>query len=173
MKAYHWLALTSLFSTLSFAQDISILGDFQQDIHVQHNVSRPQLSPPEGRESSVTLMRVSLSEKAKARFLSRLKETTSGTLAKLSGLPPSVQLGMENVPVLNQGLHGSCVMFAVTAAMDAVIKKGDYVKNEIYKQHKCEEYLLSSDYKNLLAHTQLYLRCAPLHLLVREEIQRW
>ena len=127
MKAYHWLALTSLFSTLSFAQDISILGDFQQDIHLQHNVPRPQLKLLEGREPSVTLMRVGLSEKVKARFLSRLKESKSATLPKLSGLPPSVQLGMENVPVLNQGLHGSCVMFAVTAAMDAVIKKGDYI----------------------------------------------
>ena len=34
---------------------------------------------------------------------------------------------MNGVPVLNQGRHGSCVTFAVTAAMDAVIGHGDYI----------------------------------------------
>ena len=34
---------------------------------------------------------------------------------------------MNDVPVLNQGNHGSCVIFSVTAAIDAILKKGDYV----------------------------------------------
>ena len=34
---------------------------------------------------------------------------------------------MNNVPVLDQGQHGSCVTFAVTAAYDAVIGSGDYI----------------------------------------------
>ncbi len=38
-----------------------------------------------------------------------------------------VQLGMSGVPVLDQGVHGSCVTFAVTAALDAAMKKGDYI----------------------------------------------
>ena len=41
--------------------------------------------------------------------------------------PSHVDLGMENVPVLNQGIHGACVTFAATAAIDAILKKGDYV----------------------------------------------
>ncbi|NDH08702.1 MAG: peptidase C1 [Gammaproteobacteria bacterium] len=123
MKAYHWLALTSLFSTLSFAEDISILGNFQQEIHLPSPVTLSQSS----QHQSVSLMRVGLSEKAQKRFVARVQETRTSALAKLSGLPPSVQLGMENVPVLNQGIHGSCVTFAVTAAIDAVIKKGDYI----------------------------------------------
>ena len=34
---------------------------------------------------------------------------------------------MNKVPVLDQGIHGTCVTFAVTGAIDAVIGKGDYV----------------------------------------------
>lgn len=49
-----------------------------------------------------------------------------GTKAAIN-LPTSINLGMNNVPVLDQGRHGSCVTFATTAAIDAVIGKGDYV----------------------------------------------
>ncbi|WP_019215615.1 C1 family peptidase [Legionella tunisiensis] len=41
--------------------------------------------------------------------------------------PMQVQLGMNNVPVLNQGAHGTCTIFACTAAVDAALNKGDYV----------------------------------------------
>jgi len=34
---------------------------------------------------------------------------------------------MNGVPVLNQGTHGTCAVFAVTAALDAVLGKGDYI----------------------------------------------
>jgi hypothetical protein len=37
------------------------------------------------------------------------------------------QLGMNGVPVLDQGWHGSCATFANTAAVDALIGKGDYI----------------------------------------------
>lgn len=43
------------------------------------------------------------------------------------GMPSKVDLGMNNVPVLDQGQHGTCVTFANTAAVDAVISKGDFV----------------------------------------------
>jgi hypothetical protein len=42
-------------------------------------------------------------------------------------LPASKNLDMNGVPVLDQGMHGSCVTFANTAAVDALIGKGDYV----------------------------------------------
>ncbi len=41
-----------------------------------------------------------------------------------SGYPEKVELGMNGVPVLNQGMHGTCVTFAVTAAVDAALGKG-------------------------------------------------
>lgn len=42
-------------------------------------------------------------------------------------LPSSIMLGMNGTPVLDQGLLGTCVTFAVTAAIDAALNKGDYV----------------------------------------------
>ena len=122
MKAYHWSALALLISTLSFAGDISIQGSFQQEIQRSSEGMRPQSA----QHQAVSLMQVDLSDKALEKFLARI-HTSTRVLTKLPELPPSVQLGMENVPVLNQGIHGTSVIFAVTAAMDAVIKKGDYM----------------------------------------------
>ncbi len=42
-------------------------------------------------------------------------------------LPSEVNLGMNGVPVLDQGKYPTCVTFAVTAAIDAAINKGDYI----------------------------------------------
>jgi len=38
-----------------------------------------------------------------------------------------VDLRMNNVPVLDQGMHGACVTFATTAILDAIYSKGDYI----------------------------------------------
>lgn len=47
----------------------------------------------------------------------------------LIAAPPSaISLGMNGVPVLDQGPHDTCVTFAVTAALDAALyKQGDYI----------------------------------------------
>jgi hypothetical protein len=42
-------------------------------------------------------------------------------------LPDKVYIGMNGVPVLDQGKHGTCVTFANTAALDALLGKGDYI----------------------------------------------
>lgn len=42
-------------------------------------------------------------------------------------LPEKIELGMGNVPVLNQEHHGTCVTFAASAVINAIIGKGDYV----------------------------------------------
>ena len=44
-----------------------------------------------------------------------------------SPLPTQINLGMNGTPVLDQGSHGSCVTFAMTGALDAVLGKGDYI----------------------------------------------
>lgn len=44
-----------------------------------------------------------------------------------SSLPTRIILGMNNVEVLDQGWYGTCVTFAVTGAMDALLKKNNYV----------------------------------------------
>ncbi len=42
----------------------------------------------------------------------------------------SIDLSMNNVPVLNQGEDGTCVTFAVTAALNAKDKLGDYIDQQ-------------------------------------------
>jgi len=82
----------------------------------------------------IKLLKIELSNKA----LRTLKRNVSNALYHLNQpnnmalnqhekLPSIVQLRMNNVPVLNQGSHGTCATFAVTAAIDAVLNKGAYL----------------------------------------------
>lgn len=54
-----------------------------------------------------------------------LKKSTRNTVE--DHLPSEVNLTMNGVPVLDQGSYATCVTFAVTAAIDAQINKGDYI----------------------------------------------
>jgi hypothetical protein len=56
-----------------------------------------------------------------------LKSSDAPSTHDSSGLRRQADVGMGNVPVLDQGLHGSCVTFANTAAIDALLGKGDYI----------------------------------------------
>lgn len=44
--------------------------------------------------------------------------------------PGAIDLGMNNTPVLDQGQFGTCVTFSTTAAMDTVLKAGDYISQQ-------------------------------------------
>lgn len=41
-------------------------------------------------------------------------------------------LGMANVPVLNQGSHGTCVTFATTAILNAKMNAGDFISQQCF-----------------------------------------
>lgn len=81
---------------------------------------------------SVTLLKVHLSEpelsQIQGSFTSKqnLSDHQSNNIEQAS-LPRRIDLGMNKVPVLDQGQHGSCVTFTNTAAIDALLGKGDYV----------------------------------------------
>lgn len=76
---------------------------------------------------NVTILKIQLTDKEKAALAMREPRSTTNLTRTLAKLPSALQLGMNDVPVLNQGRHGSCVTFAVTAAIDAVLGKGDYI----------------------------------------------
>ncbi len=42
----------------------------------------------------------------------------------------ATDLSMSNVPVLDQGQYGTCVTFATTAAIDAILDKGDFIDQQ-------------------------------------------
>ncbi len=44
-------------------------------------------------------------------------------------------LTMNNVPVLDQGQHGTCVTFATTAALDALLEQGDFIDQQCTLAH--------------------------------------
>jgi hypothetical protein len=73
---------------------------------------------------SVYLLAPRLTEAQRAKFLGyRVKHPE-----KLdSSTPAQALLGMNGVPVLDQGQHGACVTFSNTGAVDALLGKGDYV----------------------------------------------
>lgn len=78
-------------------------------------------------EKNVTILKVKLTEKEKQALAMRTpRKSTSHSLTG-SKMPAAIQLGMNGVPVLNQGRHGSCVTFADSAALNAALGKGDYI----------------------------------------------
>lgn len=78
-------------------------------------------------KKSVKLMNIKLSNQEKKQLFNNLAEKTNYVVTADKSVPSSINLGMNGVPVLNQGAHGSCVTFAQTAALDAMIAKGDYI----------------------------------------------
>lgn len=96
----------------------------------------------------ISLTKITLSDKAKqdsAHYFSHLGGTDS-SLSSAGNLPPQVSLGMNNVPALDQGEYGTCATFAVTAALDAVYGKGDYISQLC--QLEFSTYLNKQDSKN-------------------------
>jgi len=110
-----------LFSGVVTAQDIEIVGSMKQPIKL---VNRAHATIEE-----VTLMKVRLSDKAQQMLAARTTKFMKEDIPTrtLVGLQRQIQLGMNQVPVLNQGPHGTCTTFANTAAIDAVLGKGDYI----------------------------------------------
>lgn len=78
-----------------------------------------------GQMQDVTILKVKLSEKEKQALAYRQPSHSHQLTA--ANLPRAIQLGMNGVPVLNQGRHGSCVTFATSGAINALLGKGDYI----------------------------------------------
>lgn len=94
--------------TLAFAND---LIEFQ---NAQNDTQQIRLLPMSLNSKSQNRIAIQLSRKIPLAF-------------QYSTLPSAVNLGMNNVPVLDQGMHGTCATFAVTGALDAIMNKGDYI----------------------------------------------
>lgn len=116
------LGLAVLLPVIANAQPIAIAKD---NITASAIISNPKLAQGETTKP-VVLMNVQLTPEQYTKFVNVKMQNGFALSAIDSKLPSSVNLGMNNVPVLDQGQHGTCVTFANTAALDAVIGKGDY-----------------------------------------------
>jgi hypothetical protein len=152
-KAMKTLAFSSTLAlaiaNLAHAADISVVGTIPTV--VPNNQNQISHSLKHEKPNIVMLQKVKLSEHAKQAMKKRLHSlknpTAKANFAAKQNYPSNFDLGMENVPVLNQGMHGSCVTFANAGALDALIKQGDYVSElcsltlglYIESKHKNEE----------------------------------
>lgn len=127
MKTILSIILSLLVSSQVFAEDgLTMVGTSEQSISVTHANT---LLPQGLKEVKVIEYELSdtLQEQLYQQAQRRLSQTVPNIATQNSSLPKKVQLGMANVPVLDQGLHGTCSAFAVTAAVDALLKRGHYV----------------------------------------------
>lgn len=100
--------------------------EFGKPLTTSVTITKPGLKMAADKtKKEVTLMNIKLTPKEYQALFSytpkKMKSLTTGFL------PPAVNLGMNNVPVLDQGFHGTCVTFAITGAIDAALGQGDYV----------------------------------------------
>ncbi|KTC64773.1 cysteine protease, papain C1 family (plasmid) [Legionella adelaidensis] len=116
----------SLFAAGSvFAQDFQVVGKITHPLSVPVTKATSLKAQPLKR---ITLMKVQLSEQAQSAIKARTNSVKQAhTLLSAGKLPSKVQLGMGNVPVLDQGMHGTCATFANTAAVNATLNLGDYI----------------------------------------------
>lgn len=100
----------------------------ENDIQIDGTIEQPLPNQP---QKIIQLIKYKLSADAENLLASRSKLANNLNMKTLSltssGLNNAIQLGMGNTPVLDQGSHGTCVTFATTAALDALLNKGDYI----------------------------------------------
>jgi hypothetical protein len=112
-----------------------VAGDVAVIDSMEHSIAQPNqslsLKNNNSEKKIIQLMRIHLSDEGKELLAARMKEienhSEQSALTSNAALPSKLQIAMNNVPVLNQGRHGTCVTFAITAALDAAMGKGDYI----------------------------------------------
>lgn len=111
---------------------IKIVGDVLADIAIsERNLSHRLQSQP---HKQVKFFRLDLSNEAKA-VLIKTAERIQKDRADISlyASKPSankIDLGMNKVPVFDQGIYGTCTVFVATAALDALMNAGDFISQQ-------------------------------------------
>ena len=119
-----------IFKTLLLLNTINQVYAGNISLNIETN---PELSPHHlifSKQLEFEL--IELSQKSRLAIIKQMTKPRLKTEA--TKLPNKIKLGMANVPVLDQGRHGSCVTFAVTAALDALDNLGDYYSQLCFLQ---------------------------------------
>ena len=128
-----------------FSQNINLVGTVEKSMPLTHNNSSSKVHSnsviTDNKIKTITLPEFELSKKTQLAISRQLQKSLANNenspeqpalFAKAE--KKQVQLGMNHVPVLDQGPHGTCVTFAVTAAIDAALQKGDYISQLCFLQ---------------------------------------
>jgi C1A family cysteine protease len=126
------LGLTSA----TLAGNISMNGTITDHVSV-HQTSLYNLAT--AAEKTIRFERIVLSPQAKKNLAASVAQAfnTRLNLQKDGTLPSSIALDMNNVPVLDQGEHGTCVTFATTAALDATVSEMNHQTGNDYYSQLC------------------------------------
>lgn len=147
MKLFTGIAMSLLFSAAVCAQqDVEINGTVQYPL-VKKTQNRSLLNAP---IKYIRLLNIELSDKAWDKLTRPAPIIKNANLASSyaeTKLPSQIQLGMGQVPVLDQGPYGTCVTFANTAAIEAAANLGDYISQVC--QLELGQYLENSTHGNL------------------------
>ncbi|NDH08707.1 MAG: peptidase C1 [Gammaproteobacteria bacterium] len=96
--------------------------------------TNPELTPHHISQSkTLEFELIKISPRSRLAIIKQINNPGLGSQA--STLPSKQALGMANVPVLDQGQHGSCVTFAITASLDALNNLGNYYSQLCFLQH--------------------------------------
>ncbi|KTD64605.1 C1 family peptidase [Legionella shakespearei] len=122
-----WTAVSGalILSAQLYAGAVEIIGN----IPIVIEYDDEDYSPIKKEQHKVIVQQLRLSPAAKKVLAKRVEDSAllESDLFHDTKVEPYVNLGMNGTPALDQGVHGSCVTFATTAALDAIIGKGDYI----------------------------------------------
>lgn len=110
-------------------------GTYPFVIQTEETANGNEASPGGVQGKMIQLMRWTPSS-AQMERTARAMQTYQGEKDYSTGIIPfknsktAIDLGMSNVPVLDQGSYGTCVTFSTTAAINAVLGIGDYVDQQ-------------------------------------------
>ncbi len=132
MNISHSSVTAGLFcvTTLAHAAPVAVQGTINAWL-TPPNQTQPALRFPQkniGRP--IKLLDIHLSNTAQQHILQKLQLYANHPGFQshaINKLPERVNLGMNGVPVLDQGAHGTCATFAITAGIDAILGKGDFI----------------------------------------------
>ena len=108
-----------LLSAQIFAADIEVVGQTEHSVPTSQGNKTIILNTYEFSDEALDLL-ASKHERQKSAAAKR-KLSISQT-----SIPKAVQLGMNHLPPLEQGQHGTCVTLAVVGAIDATLSRGQY-----------------------------------------------
>jgi len=123
--------IIGLMAQAASAAPYRVVGTIPTVVNTQAPANRSLDAHEYPSNKIVQLMKIELSDDAKQDLVDKVTALEQPVARSMtitdSNLPPSLNIGMNNIPVLDQGQHGSCVTFAVSGALDAIIQRGDYV----------------------------------------------
>ena len=129
--------LSLLIIKAAISGDVHVIGSIKHSIQP----TTESASNASGLKNTkvIQLLKIELSDEAKKLLARRLQEIATDHSQASHPLqemetPKMVQLAMNQVPVLDQGPHGTCITFAITGALDAVIGQGDYISQLCHLQ---------------------------------------